>query len=186
MVIHAVARGTRVDPRVTRTQKLIRDALRSLLSEKSFESTSVQDIAERATVNRATFYAHFTDKFALLNAIVREDTAARLTQSDPLAAADTRTMLRTVGKNLFDFVASHGQCKIDRDFEPQFERAMEAELAAFLGPKFNGCTARVISSAIVGSAMQWRAGGRKVPASRVVDEIVDVLTDGVERGAVGH
>lgn len=182
MVTSAAAREARIDPRVTRTQKLIRDALRSLLSEKSFESISVQDIAARATVNRATFYAHFTDKFALLDAIIRDDIAARLSVGDPLAA-DTRTMLETIAKNVFAFVASHGQCKIDRDFEPQFERAMEAELGAFLAPKFNGCAARVVGSAIVGAAMQWRAGGRTIPVDRVVKEIVEVLTVGVATGA---
>jgi AcrR family transcriptional regulator len=182
MVINAEARETRVDPRVTRTQKLIRDALRSLLSEKSFESTSVQDIAERATVNRATFYAHFTDKFALLDAIIREDVAASLSEGDPLAAADARATLRAVAKNLFGFVALHAKCKVDREFEPQFERAMDAELAAFLAPKFNPCSARVISSAIVGSAMHWRGEGRNAPTDRILDEIVDVLADGVGHG----
>src|SRR6201999_4494163 len=86
MVSTQAARELRVDPRVTRTQKLIRDAFKSLLKEKSFESISVQDIAERATVNRATFYAHFTDKLALLVAIVREDAAARLVAGNPLKA----------------------------------------------------------------------------------------------------
>jgi AcrR family transcriptional regulator len=182
MVMNAEAREGRVDPRVTRTQKLIRDALRSLLSEKSFESTSVQDIAERATVNRATFYAHFTDKFALLDAIIREDIAAHLAQGDPLALADARAMLKAIAKNVFDFVGLHRKCKIDRDFEQQFERTMEAELAASLAPKFNACTARVVSSAIVGSAMAWRAAGAgKVPVDHVIDETVNVLADGVGR-----
>jgi AcrR family transcriptional regulator len=47
-----------MDPRVRRTRKLLQDALRSLLFERRFSRISVQDIAERATVNRATFYAH--------------------------------------------------------------------------------------------------------------------------------
>lgn len=179
MVIEAEARETRVDPRVTRTQKLIRDALRSLLAEKSFESTSVQDIAQRATVNRATFYAHFTDKFALLDAIIREDIAARLSEGDPLGAPDARATLKAVAKNMFDFVASHKQCKIDRDFEPQLERTTESALASFLAPKFSDCSARVISSAIVGSAMNWRAGGCSEPADCVTGEIVNVLANGV-------
>jgi AcrR family transcriptional regulator len=173
----------RVDPRVTRTQKLIRDALTSLLSEKSFESISVQDIAERATVNRATFYAHFTDKFALLDAVIRDALREHLAEGNPLGASDARSMLQTIGKNVFSFVGLHGQCKIDRDFEPQFERAMEAELHSFVTPKFNDCAALLISSAIVGAAMQWRAKGRKEPAERIVRQIVDVLSDGVAKSA---
>jgi AcrR family transcriptional regulator len=180
MAINIETQETRIDPRVKRTQKLIREALRALLSEQSFESTSVQDISERATVNRATFYAHFTDKFALLDAIIREDIAARLSEGDPLAAPDVRTMLRTVTKNMFDFVASHSGSRIDRDFELQLERTNESALATFLELRFGACKARVISSAIVGSAMNWRAEGCNPPIDRVIEEIVNVLANGVD------
>ena len=90
MTVSSLAqRPARVDPRVTRTRKLIRDALVSLLAEKNFESISVQDIAARSTVNRATFYAHFTDKFALLDAMLREDFASHLSEGDPLSTTET-------------------------------------------------------------------------------------------------
>jgi AcrR family transcriptional regulator len=57
------------DPRIRRTRQLLQEALRKLMQEKSFEEISVQDIAEVATVNRATFYDHYADKFALLEAM---------------------------------------------------------------------------------------------------------------------
>jgi AcrR family transcriptional regulator len=174
-------RPARVDPRVTRTQKLIRDALLSLLAEKSFESISVQDIADRATVNRATFYAHYTDKFALLDAIIRGHVAERLAEGDPLHAPDARTMLAMVGKNIFAFVGSHRNCRVDRDFEPQFERTMEAQLTDFLLPKFEHCTAALISSALVGSAMNWRHDAPKSPPEPIVTNIVGILVDGVDK-----
>jgi AcrR family transcriptional regulator len=152
--------------------------LKSLFLEKSFESISVQDIAERATVNRATFYAHFRDKFALLDAVIRAALRQHLSEDDPMAS-DVRSLLSAVGKSVFGFVAAHGRCKVDRDFEPQFERAMEAELGEFLAPRFSACTAHVIATAMVGSAMRWRAGRRKEPADRLVRQIVDILSDGV-------
>ena len=171
----------RVDPRVTRTQKLIREALLSLLSEKSFESISVQDIADRATVNRATFYAHYADKFALLDALIREDVSARLAEGDPLRAPDTRTMLAIVGKNIFAFVGSHRNCRVDPDFEPQFERTMEAQLTDFLLPRFSHCTAMLISSALAGAAMNWRHQAPKSPPEPIVANIVGILVDGVDK-----
>jgi AcrR family transcriptional regulator len=61
----------RLDPRILRTRKLLQDALRRLLLEKEFDKISVQDITEAATLNRATFYAHYPDKFALLEEFVR-------------------------------------------------------------------------------------------------------------------
>src|SRR5580698_9098786 len=55
-----------VDPRIRRTRLLLQQALEKLLETKEFEKISVQDITDAATVNRATFYDHYPDKFALL------------------------------------------------------------------------------------------------------------------------
>ncbi len=55
------------DPRVVRTRQLIIDAFVDLLGKKDFYSITVSDISKQATINRATFYAHFTDKFALID-----------------------------------------------------------------------------------------------------------------------
>lgn len=181
MISSTAIQTPRIDPRVIRTQKLIRDALMSLLAEKSFESISVQDIAERATVNRATFYAHFSDKFALLDAITRDEVAAKLSEGDPLNAPDTREMLSGVGRNIFGFVGQHRGCKIDRDFEPQFEGAIEAQVAEFLQPSFNDCSARLIAAALVGSAMNWRHQAQKLKPDPIVNNIVGILVDGVEK-----
>ena len=57
----------KLDPRVKRTRNLILSSFESLLAEKGFESISVQDVTDKAEINRATFYAHFTDKYDLLD-----------------------------------------------------------------------------------------------------------------------
>jgi AcrR family transcriptional regulator len=57
----------KLDPRVKRTRSLILQAFGDLLSEKSFDAISVQDVTDRAQINRATFYAHFEDKYKLLD-----------------------------------------------------------------------------------------------------------------------
>src|SRR5438132_11824277 len=54
------------DRRVQRTRQLLQDALISMMVEKGYEATTVQDIIDRANVGRATFYAHFADKETLL------------------------------------------------------------------------------------------------------------------------
>lgn len=56
----------KLDPRVVRTRQMFRDALVSLIAEKGFDAITVQDIADRATLNRATFYLHYQDKHDLL------------------------------------------------------------------------------------------------------------------------
>ncbi|GIM45770.1 TetR family transcriptional regulator [Collibacillus ludicampi] len=56
----------KLDPRVKRTHQLLREALIALMCEKGYDAITVQDIAQRATLNRATFYLHFRDKEDLL------------------------------------------------------------------------------------------------------------------------
>ena len=54
------------DRRVARTQKLLRDALHSLIRERDYDSIAVKEILERANVGRSAFYEHFRDKDELL------------------------------------------------------------------------------------------------------------------------
>src|SRR5262245_26644211 len=62
----------RIDPRIKRTRQLIKQAFFELLQKRHYQDITVQDIAETAGINRATFYAHFVDKLALMNYAMRE------------------------------------------------------------------------------------------------------------------
>ena len=55
------------DLRVRRTRKLLQRAFIELTIEKGFADVTVRDIAERAMVNRSTFYRHYLDKYDLLS-----------------------------------------------------------------------------------------------------------------------
>jgi AcrR family transcriptional regulator len=54
------------DRRVTRTRKLLREALVSLVLERGWDSVTLKDVCERADVGRSTLYLHFADKEDLL------------------------------------------------------------------------------------------------------------------------
>jgi AcrR family transcriptional regulator len=60
------------DLRVRRTRKLLKRALIELTIEKGFAAVTGQDIADRAMVNRATFYRHYLDKYDLLDQYMSE------------------------------------------------------------------------------------------------------------------
>lgn len=64
--------SNKIDRRVLRTRQLLRNALLELIQEHDFEALTVQDITERATLNRATFYLHYADKHDLLLQVIRE------------------------------------------------------------------------------------------------------------------
>lgn len=54
------------DRRIQKTQTLLRQALVSLIREKSYDLIAVKEILDRANVGRSTFYMHFRDKDELL------------------------------------------------------------------------------------------------------------------------
>ncbi|OXT15239.1 TetR family transcriptional regulator [Bacillus sp. OG2] len=62
----------KVDRRITKSQKAVKKAVTELMSEKSFDDITIQDIADRADVNRGTIYLHYTDKYDLLDKMIEE------------------------------------------------------------------------------------------------------------------
>jgi AcrR family transcriptional regulator len=105
-------KAKKVDPRVVRTRQMLRDALVSLIEEKGFDAITVQDIADRAGLNRATFYLHYRDKQELLVKSLRD--AIDELVADIGASTDEQGQLvfdesqRTI-KAAFEHVAQHAR-----------------------------------------------------------------------------
>ena len=57
--------ATKIDPRIIRTKNYLLMPFKSIKRKEII--SSVKDITDEATVNRATFYAHFTDKYDILD-----------------------------------------------------------------------------------------------------------------------
>ncbi|CAM4505282.1 AcrR family transcriptional regulator [Paenibacillus endophyticus] len=61
----------KVDRRIMKTREAINNALIELMSEKSFENITINDISEKANLNRGTLYLHYTDKYDLLDKCIK-------------------------------------------------------------------------------------------------------------------
>jgi len=66
--------NTKVDRRVLRTKQQIRQALIDLLAEKNEKDISVRELAQRAGINRGTFYIHYKDIHDLVEQLMDEAT----------------------------------------------------------------------------------------------------------------
>ena len=60
------------DRRVGKTQKSIRDALINLTAEKDVSQITIKELAERADINRKTFYMHYSSIDDILDKIGNE------------------------------------------------------------------------------------------------------------------
>jgi AcrR family transcriptional regulator len=154
----------KIDPRIRRTRQMLFQAFRDLLAEKAFDLISVQDIAERSTLNRATFYDHFADKFALLQAMMGERVSVLITARMAGNEGTCEAGLRQLILAACDFLAevSSGCQKNQRQFEPIVESQVKAIIREFLleelrnrGVKSPELKATMVSWAITGAALQW-------------------------------
>ncbi len=73
----------KTDRRITRSRRALRAALISLMEERGLDGFTVNDLCERADLNRGTFYNHFHDKDDLLLTLEDEimDELARIQES---------------------------------------------------------------------------------------------------------
>src|SRR5579863_8236393 len=97
------------DPRILRSRQMLMEALVRLLARKEFEEISIQEIADEATLNRATFYLHYPDKNALLQAM----TAARfsdLIARRGLSFTNCDGALRAIALGVCDYLVESTGC----------------------------------------------------------------------------
>ncbi|CUX58014.1 hypothetical protein BN3590_02310 [Clostridium sp. C105KSO15] len=55
------------DKRIRKTKRNIKHTLIEILTEKSFEQITVTELCKKSDISRITFYAHYNDKFALVD-----------------------------------------------------------------------------------------------------------------------
>ena len=90
------------DLRVRKTEEAIRSAFVSLVAEEGFDAVTVQQILERARVNRSTFYRHYADKYALAGALIDEQVAkVQAVTSDRFSGNQTRENLMSALNALY-------------------------------------------------------------------------------------
>lgn len=184
-----------LDPRVKRTRQLLVKAFIELITEKDFQELTVQDIAERATVNRATFYAHFEDKYDLLDHTIREYFQQMLYSRLSVTYALNEENLRRFILIAFEFLAKfHGDCSHSsrKKFEPLIEIQVKVLLNEFLSNWFKQLkpqqtknladpelAANIISWAIFGVGFDWSRNQTKAKAEEVADQVLALITRGL-------
>jgi AcrR family transcriptional regulator len=170
----------RLDPRVRRTRQLLQEALRKLLDQKRFDDITVQDITEAATLNRATFYAHYPDKFALLGELIRVSFLQLLTQRNVHFDGTCATAFHPIILALCDYLleVQKSQSSDRLQFEPFVEATVIDQVRLVLLEGFRKhpretrispeMVAATASWAIYGAVKQWVDTPDRAPAEEFV------------------
>lgn len=122
----------REDRRIQRTRQLLKQASIEVMQKKGFPATSIQEITERANVNRGTFYDHFADKYALLEALIRDEFHHLIGAFPPVSRWDSSVLQQLVQLILENFRDVQRRCRPLGDIDPVTLRVIQEELAVLL------------------------------------------------------
>ncbi len=177
-----------VDPRIRRTRQLLQEALGNLLETREFEALSVQDIAEAATVNRATFYDHYSDKFALLECMVAGRFHDFLARREVKFDGTCLFALKALALGVCDFLADTAGTPCDiqrRRMEPHLELAVITVVRGMIldglqrhsegGSVSPEMAAATVSWAIYGGAREWVQTRNRCSSEAASDTVLKLV-----------
>lgn len=183
----------KLDPRVKRTRALILSAFETLLAEKGFESISVQDVTDKAEINRATFYAHFPDKYALLDYSIGHMFMQEIEKRTLNACHYTPDNLKNLILTVCEFLAHmHGECaQPHQQFESLVEGIIKKQIFDLLSywlkqskSKISAdIPATVATWAIYGLASHYSHSKKRPTLEKFVDEAFPLVAVNLEQFA---
>jgi AcrR family transcriptional regulator len=187
----------RADRRTQRTRQVLQQAFKDIVQAKGFAATSIQEIAERANVNRGTLYLHFADKYTLTETVVREAFRKELERALPAAPGWNLPCLQLLIQAVLECLEGKYRHQPRPLFAlaevaPLVERAMHEELTALLLTWLTHAEraqmhrlvslemiARIVSWAIFGTATQWSQETTTVASEEMARTILVVIMAGV-------
>ena len=158
---------------------MLMDALERLLLQKGFDEISIQEISEEATLNRATFYLHYPDKNALLQAM----TAARfheLIAHRGLSFSNCDGALRAIALGVCDYLVETAACPgqlaklpLEGAIIPVVERMFQEGSAHHAAPWDADAElmAAAAAWAVFGAARRWHQTPDRIPAEQMAAKI---------------
>src|ERR1700736_5144439 len=167
------------DPRILRSRRMLMDALARLLMKKDFEDVSVQEIADEATLNRATFYLHYPDKNALLHAMT-ESRFRDLIGRRAITFTDCNGALRAIALGVCDYLVESTGCPtqlsrmaLEGSIIPIVEETFKEGLAHHgMAPGPDGSLPGASAAwAVFGGGRRWFQSPTRAPAEEMAARI---------------
>jgi AcrR family transcriptional regulator len=167
------------DPRIVRSRRMLMESLAKLLMKKDFEDISVQEIADEAALNRATFYLRYPDKNALLQAM----TSVRfrdLIERRGLTFTNCNGGLRAIALGVCDYLAETTSCPrqlaqipLEGSIIPVIEGMFKEGISRHaLAPGVDAALlATTAAWAVLGAARRWFQAPGRIPAEEMAAKI---------------
>ncbi len=175
-----------MDRRIRKTQEAILEAFVGLLAEKDFEQITINELADRADVNRGTVYLHYSDKFDLLDQCIEIHLARLLAScldSDSPDFPSKTSLLRAfeyLEQSTFFYnalQANKGVPAFRNRLMTVLTRSLSEQLATCdgTGDINNEILVQFLASAIAGALEWWLMRSMPYPAADMAEHLWSLL-----------
>ena len=169
-----------MDRRVLRTKTAIRESFEAMMAERELSKITVAELADRAGINRKTFYLHYETMDALVAELLDELTEAYIATYERLPEGRPHEDANAAFFRFFAAQPPHvQQILCHPPYEPLcnrvFDRAYEHHVASTGDPlgtlprDAQNIVQAYYRSATLGLYRQWVTDGRKMPLEQLIE-----------------
>jgi len=168
------------DPRSIRSKRVFKEAVVDILIENpDISKLTVQKIAQRAELNRATFYLHFLDINDLLKQVVYDIFDDLLSEISPTLQIDNLNNQEQL-ITFLDYFYKHRKILAVLFEHPGFNKKMHMTLKDLIviQRKSEGADSTlsmdILASSILGILMWWLRNGGHFSSEYIANQIVEL------------
>ncbi|MFC9538797.1 TetR/AcrR family transcriptional regulator [Lysinibacillus sp. NPDC056959] len=168
------------DPRAIRSKRVFKEAVVDILIENpDISKLTVQKIAQRAELNRATFYLHFVDINDLLKQVVYDIFDDLLSKMSPTLQIDNLNNQEQL-ITFLDYIYKHRKILAVLFEHPGFNKKMHMTLKDLIviQRKSEGADSTlsmdILASSILGILMWWLRNGVHFSSEYIANQIVEL------------
>ncbi len=182
----------KVDRRVRYTKMVIKKSFISILKEKPIAKVTIKEICEEADINRATFYAHYTDQYDLMHRIEDEFLEDINLHFKPIARGMTKTESLEVLEGILEYLKENIEvCSLllsdkgNIDFQKRVMMIAQTQCAfdfsenKKLSQEDSEYIFIFVTVGSVGIIQKWMSDGMKKPAAELAKIIINITENGL-------
>jgi AcrR family transcriptional regulator len=192
-------KSKKTDPRVLRTQALLRQALEELITDKSFSTLTIGQVTAQAGLDRSTFYLHYSGLHALLEDCARELFAEMRSEIYANKMADYRSnpsVLEPFVASVFKHLEKHHRfykAMLGRQGDPYFRILFQDQLSELIFEPVElrdsldqnavqfSMTLRFFSAGFAGLASWWLEKDMPIPLEEASHQVAVNILPGYMR-----
>lgn len=148
------------DKRVRYTKLFLKESLIKLLKEKPISRITIKELCENAEINRATYYAHYSDQFDQLKQIEEELISGILKNLNDISAETKEKDMLKIVENILIYINENAElCRVllgrngDIDFQENIIEIIQDQMPFIVQSK------KVVNNSIVDDLFIYMSAG---------------------------